>query len=104
MTLEQVAAVMKENEVAHKDTVRLHTGTPACTARYASRWICWMRGASPTMIRPGVSSFCGAAAALNAEYTLPGVSQTVIITRMEGRTPVPRESTWLRWRPTVPQW
>lgn len=38
---------------------------------------------------PGVSSFCGAAAALNAEYTLPGVSQTVIITRMEGRTPVP---------------
>ena len=38
---------------------------------------------------PGVSSFCGAAAALNAEYTLPTVSQTVIITRMEGRTPVP---------------
>ena len=38
---------------------------------------------------PGVSSFCGAAAALNAEYTLPGVSQTVIITRIEGRTPVP---------------
>ena len=36
---------------------------------------------------PGVSSFCGAAAALNAEYTLPAVSQTVIITRMEGRTP-----------------
>ena len=36
-----------------------------------------------------MSSFCGAAAALNAEYTLPGVSQTVIITRMEGRTPVP---------------
>ena len=38
---------------------------------------------------PGVSSFCGAAAALKAEYTLPGVSQTVILTRMEGRTPVP---------------
>ena len=42
---------------------------------------------------PGVSSFCGAAAALGAEYTLPGVSQSVIITRMAGRTPVPeRES------------
>ena len=40
---------------------------------------------------PGVSSFCGAAAALNAEYTLPTVSQTVIITRMEGRTPVPEK-------------
>ena len=38
---------------------------------------------------PGVSSFCGAAAVLNAEYTLPGVSQTVILSRMEGRTPVP---------------
>ena len=43
------------------------------------------------MIPPGVSSFCGAAAALNAEYTLPTVSQTVIITRMEGRTPVPEK-------------
>ena len=42
---------------------------------------------------PGVSSFCGAAAALGAEYTLPGVSQSVVITRMAGRTPVPeRES------------
>ena len=40
---------------------------------------------------PGVSSFCGAAAALCAEYTLPTVSQTVIITRMEGRTPVPEK-------------
>ena len=40
---------------------------------------------------PGVSSFCGAAAALKAEYTLPDVSQTVIITRMEGRTPVPEK-------------
>lgn len=38
---------------------------------------------------PGVSSFCGAAAALGAEYTLPGISQTVIITRLAGRTPVP---------------
>ena len=40
---------------------------------------------------PGVSSFCGAAAALKAEYTLPNVSQSVILTRMEGRTPVPEK-------------
>ena len=40
---------------------------------------------------PGVSSFCGAAAALHAEYTLPDVSQSVIITRMAGRTPVPEK-------------
>ena len=40
---------------------------------------------------PGVSAFCGAASALKMEYTLPGISQTVIITRMEGRTPVPEK-------------
>ena len=45
--------------------------------------------AVPYDVTPGVSSFCGAAAALNAEYTLPGLSQTVILTRMAGRTPVP---------------
>ena len=43
----------------------------------------------PCDVTPGVSSFCGAAAAIPAEYTLPGVSQSVIITRMAGRTPVP---------------
>ena len=45
----------------------------------------------PFEVVPGVSSFCGAAAALQAEYTLPGVSQTVIITRAAGRTPVPEK-------------
>lgn len=43
----------------------------------------------PYDVTPGVSAFSGAAAALKAEYTLPQVSQSVIITRMEGRTPVP---------------
>ena len=42
---------------------------------------------------PGVSSFCGAASALNLEYTLPEISQSVIITRMEGRTPVPSKES-----------
>ena len=42
---------------------------------------------------PGVSSFCGAASALHAEYTLPGISQSVIITRMEGRTAVPEKES-----------
>ena len=89
MTLEQVAAVMKENEVAHKDTVRLHTGDPCLYGAIREQMDlldAWGIAYDDT---PGVSSFCGAAAALNAEYTLPGVSQTVIITRMEGRTPVP---------------
>ena len=89
MTLEQVAAVMKENEAAHKDTVLIHTGDPCLYGAIRERMDlldAWGIAYDDT---PGVSSFCGAAAALNAEYTLPGVSQTVIITRMEGRTPVP---------------
>ena len=89
MTLEQGAAVMKENEAAHKDTVRLHTGDPCLYGAIREQMDlldAWGIAYDDT---PGVSSFCGAAAALNAEYTLPGVSQTVIITRMEGRTPVP---------------
>ena len=88
MTLEQVVAVMKENEAAHKDTVRLHTGNPCLYGAIREQMDlldAWVIDYDDT---PGVSSFCGAAA-LNAEYTLPGVSQTVIITRMEGRTPVP---------------
>lgn len=52
MTLEQVLAVMKENEAAHKTTVRLHTGDPACTARSGNRWTRWTPWASPTTIRP----------------------------------------------------
>ena len=56
------------------------------------------------MTPPGVSSFCGAAAALCAEYTLPNVSQTVIITRMEGRTPVPEADSWKSWPLTGLPW
>ena len=89
MTLEQVLSVMKENETAHKTTVRLHTGDPCLYGAIREQMDALDAAGIPYDDTPGVSSFCGAAAALNAEYTLPGVSQTVIITRMEGRTPVP---------------
>ena len=89
MTLEQVLAVMKENEAAHKTTVRLHTGDPCLYGAIREQMDALDAMGIAYDDTPGVSSFCGAAAALNAEYTLPGVSQTVIITRMEGRTPVP---------------
>ena len=91
MTLEQVLAVMKENEAAHKTTVRLHTGDPCLYGAIREQMDALDAAGIPYDDTPGVSSFCGAAAALNAEYTLPGVSQTVIITRMEGRTPVPEK-------------
>ena len=93
MTLEQVIDKMKEAESCGKMTVRLHTGDPCLYGAIREQTDCLDRLGISYKICPGVSSFCGAAAALKAEYTLPDVSQTVIITRMAGRTPVPeRES------------
>ena len=89
MTLEQVLAVMRQNEAARKTTVRLHTGDPCLYGAIREQMDALDADGIPYDDTPGVSSFCGAAAVLSAEYTLPGVSQTVIITRMEGRTPVP---------------
>lgn len=93
MTLEQVLAVMEQAERADKTTVRLHTGDPCLYGAVREQLDALDRLGIPWDVTPGVSSFCGAAAALGAEYTLPGVSQSVIFTRMAGRTAVPeRES------------
>lgn len=93
MTLEQVLEVMKEQESVHHTTVRLHTGDPCLYGAVREQMDALDEASIPYESTPGVSSFCGAAAALDAEYTLPGVSQSVIITRLAGRTPVPeRES------------
>ncbi|HKK95185.1 MAG TPA: precorrin-4 C(11)-methyltransferase [Anaerovoracaceae bacterium] len=87
MTLEDVIGVMEENR--DKDIVRLHTGDPCLYGAIKEQMdILDEKGMTYNYV-PGVSSFCGAAAALKTEYTLPDVTQTVIITRMEGRTPVP---------------
>lgn len=89
MTLEEVIAVMKQGEQAGKTTVRLHTGDP-CLYGAIREQMDWLQEENIAYdVCPGVSSFCGAAAALETEYTLPNVSQSVVITRMEGRTPVP---------------
>lgn len=89
MTLEQVLAVMEAMEAVGKDTVRLHTGDPSLFGAIREQKDALDARGIPYDDTPGVSSFSGAAAALNAEYTLPGVSQTLIISRMAGRTPVP---------------
>ena len=91
MTLEDVISVMRENEKNNRMTVRLHTGDPCLYGAIREQMDRLDAESIPYDDTPGVSSFCGAAAALNAEYTLPSVSQTVIITRMEGRTPVPEK-------------
>ena len=89
MTLEQVSDVMKQAEAAGKTTVRLHTGDPCVYGAIREQMDALDELGISYDDVPGVSSFCGAAAALRAEYTLPGVSQSVIITRLAGRTPVP---------------
>lgn len=89
MTLEEVLAVMEQMEAAGKTTVRLHTGDASLYGAIREQMDALEKKGIPFDDTPGVSSFCGAAAALGAEYTLPGVSQTLIISRMAGRTPVP---------------
>lgn len=90
MTLEEVICVLLAAERAGKLTIRLHTGDPCVYGAIREQMeLLDEAGVSYTVV-PGVSSFCGAASALPAEYTVPGVSQTVILTRMAGRTPVPQ--------------
>lgn len=89
MTLEQVISVMRESEKEGKMTVRLHTGDPSVYGAIREQMDALQEAGIRFDVTPGVSSFLGAAAAIPAEYTLPGVSQTVILTRMAGRTPVP---------------
>lgn len=93
LTLEEVIALIERAEREGKTTVRLHTGDPSIYGAVREQFDALTERGIDFDICPGVSSFCGAAAALRAEYTLPNVSQTVIITRTAGRTPVPeRES------------
>lgn len=89
MNLDEVIDVMRTAECEGKMTVRLHTGDPSIYGAIREQMDRLDELGIQYEICPGVSSFCGAAAALRAEYTLPDVSQTVIITRMAGRTPVP---------------
>lgn len=85
--------VMLSAAGAGQEVVRLHTGDPSIYGAIREQMDILDAENVPYDVCPGVSSFCGAAAALRAEYTLPGVSQTVILSRMAGRTPVPeRES------------
>lgn len=93
MTLEQVVAVARQahEATAAASVVRLHTGDPSIYGAIREQMDELDELGIPWDVTPGVSSFCGAAAALGVEYTLPEVSQSVIITRMAGRTPVPEQ-------------
>lgn len=89
MTLDEVIDKMTSAHARGLDVVRLHTGDPSIYGAIREQIDRLKKLDIPYDITPGVSSFCAAAAAAEAEYTLPSISQTLIITRMEGRTPVP---------------
>ncbi|MCI5511442.1 MAG: precorrin-4 C(11)-methyltransferase [Oliverpabstia sp.] len=93
MTLEEVLEVMFEAEKEGLTTVRLHTGDPCLYGAIREQMDVLEEKNISFDSCPGVSSFCGAASALNLEYTLPDVSQSVVITRMAGRTPVPEKES-----------
>ena len=93
MTLEQVIDAIVEAEAAGKTTVRLHTGDSSIYGAVREQFDELDKRGIVYDVCPGVSAFCGAAASLKTEYTLPDVSQTVIITRAPGRTPVPEKQS-----------
>lgn len=91
MTLDEVLAVMEAAVQENKMVVRLHTGDPSIYGAIQEQMDALDLKGIEYLVVPGVSSFLATAAALKQEYTLPDVTQTVIITRMEGRTPVPEK-------------
>lgn len=91
MTLPEVVAVMKKAEEEGKTVARVHTGDPAIYGAHREQMVQLDELGISYDVVPGVSSFLAAAASMKKEYTLPGISQTVILTRMEGRTPVPEK-------------
>ncbi|WP_234121920.1 precorrin-4 C(11)-methyltransferase [Clostridium hydrogenum] len=93
MTLEEVIFVMKKANEENKNVVRLHTGDPSIYGAIKEQMDKLTELKIEFEVIPGVSSFTASAAAIKREFTLPGISQTVIITRMEGRTPVPAKES-----------
>ena len=89
MTLEEVIEVMEREYRQGKSIVRLHTGDPSIYGAIKEQMDLLEERGIEYEVVPGVSSFTASCAAIKGEFTLPGISQTIIITRLEGRTPVP---------------
>lgn len=91
LNLEEVMEIMITAAKNNRKVVRVHTGDPAIFGAHREQMDILDEHGIKYEVVPGVSSFLAAAAALKKEFTLPDVSQTVICTRMEGRTPVPEK-------------
>lgn len=89
LTLEEVTALLAEGTKRGETIVRLHTGDPSMYGAIKEQFDYLDQQEIPYSVIPGVSSVFAAAAAVRQEFTLPGISQTLILTRLAGRTPVP---------------
>lgn len=100
MTLDEITTLLLEGEMAGKRMVRLHTGDPALYGAIQEQMAALDLHGIPYDVVPGVTSGLAAAAILRQELTIPELSQTVVITRLEGRTPVPPTEAIERFAPT----
>ena len=91
MTLEEVISVMEEGFKNNLKVIRLHTGDPTIYGAIREQMDLLEEKNIPFEVIPGVSSFTAACSSIKREFTLPNVSQTVILTRIEGRTSVPEK-------------
>jgi precorrin-4/cobalt-precorrin-4 C11-methyltransferase len=93
LTLEEISKIMVRAVKEEKTVARLQSGDPSIYGAIAEQMEILDEAGIEYEIIPGVSALGASAAALKTELTIPGLSQTVIITRMEGRTPVPQEES-----------
>jgi len=93
LNLDQIVDVIAGNWETGKQVVRLHTGDPSLYGAIFEQMAALDARSIPFTIVPGVTAAFAAAAAMGLEYTLPEISQTLILTRMAGRTPVPESES-----------
>jgi len=102
MRLEEMVVVFKEAFRQNADVARIHSGDPSIYGAMQEQMHALDELGIPYEVVPGVSSFVGAASVLRQELTLPGITQTIVITRMEGKTPIPEKEHLGKLATTTP--
>ena len=104
MDLDQIIKTMSDAAQSRKSVVRLHTGDPSLYGAILEQMKALDALGIPYKIIPGVTAAFAAAAAIQMEYTLPEVTQTLILTRMAGGPRYRRLKIWTAWQPISLQW
>ena len=102
MRLEEMVVIFKEAMEQNADVARIHSGDPSIYGAIQEQMHALDELGIPYEVIPGVSSFVASAAVLRQELTLPGTTQTIVITRMEGKTPIPEKEHLSKLATTTP--